>query len=135
MGSTLSQQREGDRSGLIGGGLVSACIISRDREGSGRKWETENERGRHSMRGGETGWSHPVGACASIPWRESRRYNIFITCPAPVFYLSTLRYVAFPRGGGNSLVPDSRLDRRLIDRRSGYYVGIPRSLVKFGNRR
>lgn len=43
---------EGDRSGLIGGGLVSACIISasRDREGCGRGSEMRGDGGKERGR-------------------------------------------------------------------------------------
>lgn len=65
---------EGDRSGLIGGGLVSACIISasRDREGCGRGNEMKEEEGRERGRqcpggrqGGATQSAHVPASLAA----------------------------------------------------------------------
>jgi len=60
--------REGDRSGLIGGGLVSACIISASRDGRvpGGSEAKGRVRGRQCPGGGQGGATQSAHVPASL---------------------------------------------------------------------
>jgi len=110
--------REGEWSGLIGGGLVSACIISvkRRRVGSGRRARDragEDERETVSRPGGQGGATQSAHVPASLGAGDI----IFITRPADVPPLPPprSRYIGLPRGETRSRC-GARTDRRLIDR-------------------